>query len=93
MVTLLVRGGEKLVFFRDYVVFQFSHCLKLHPCRCLEGFFGPHKGGVRAAVEGLSALVVEVAEHAQGGNLVEGIHKRRAVAGDYVKVAVPGLYE
>ena len=86
MVAFLVSGGEEPVFFGDDIVLQFSHGLELHSGRLLEGFFGPHESGVRAAVEGLSAFVVEVAEHAKGGNLVEGIHKCRAVTRNYVKV-------
>ena len=91
MVALLVRGGEQRILVRNHVVFQFSHGLELHARGCLEGFLGPHQSGVRSTVEGLAALVKEAAQEAQGGNLVERIHKGGAVTRNYVKVAVSGL--
>ena len=93
MVAFLVRGGEGLVFFRNYVVLKLSHCLELQARACFKGFLRPGEGCVRAAVKSFAVLGVEAAQQAQCGNLVERIHKCGAVAGDYVQVTVACLYE
>ena len=40
-----------------------------------------------------AALVIEAAQEAQGGDLIERVNKCRAEAGNYVKVTVAGFYK
>ena len=93
VVTLLVGGGEQGIGVGDDVILQLAHRLERHSGGLVESVLGPHQGLVGGAVEGLSVLVEETAQEAEGWNFVERIHESGPVPRKDVQVAVAGFDE
>ena len=93
MVSALVGGGEERRFWRDDIVFEFAHGLKLHSrlffelfARLVERVFG-------GTGKWFAVFVEERAQHAERGQFRERIDKRCAEFRHDIEVAAAGFDE
>ena len=93
MVAMLVDGGEHPFIGKDDIILQFAHGVKIHTRDLTEGAARLGQRLFRCALEGIAVLVEEGAEHAERGNLGEGVDEGCGVARDDIKVAAVGLDE
>ena len=93
MVAFLVGCRKHSTIRGNYIIFQFSHCLKLHTGDIGKSFACFLQCMFRRAFQWFAIFIKERAKHGKSWNFGKWIKESRAETWNYIKVATSGFYK